>query len=217
MSPASASANITKQGGLGTDVTKHVVVLASGETERRALPRLVRHLADQGVFVDSIRIPPRHRALGVDVAAQLIKAVWYEDPSARPQKFVVLVDSDFAEPNKVLELMEAELRHRVGDIAADADILLTYAQQHLEAWYFGDRQGLRAYVDRDLGSVDASQPDQIQNPKNHLKNLLAQRVYTASVSEEIASRLNASRILERSPSFRGFIGAVLNGTGVEGA
>lgn len=208
-----ASVNITKQGVLGTDVTKHVVVLASGETERRALPHLVRHLGDRGVVVDSIRIPPRHRVLGVDMVARLIKTVWYEDPSARPQKFVVLVDTDFAEPHRVLAPIQAELPARVRDIAAEADILIAYAQQHLEAWYFGDGRGLRACIHRDLGNVDASQPDQIQNPKNHLKNLLAQPVYTASLSEEIASKLNAAAILERSPSFRGFIDAVLNGTG----
>lgn len=45
-----------KRGALGTEVAKHVVVLASGETERRALPHLVRHLAEQGVVVDSIFI-----------------------------------------------------------------------------------------------------------------------------------------------------------------
>ena len=190
-----------------------MVVLASGETERRAVPHLVRHLADRGVVVDSIRIPPRHRALGVNMAARLIKTVWYEDPSARPQKFVVLVDTDLAEPHGVLAPIQAELPDRVRDIAAEADILIAYAQQHLEAWYFGDGRGLRAYIHRNLGNVDASQPDQIKNPKNHLKNLLAQPVYTASLSEEIASKLNAAAILERSPSFRGFIDAVLNGTG----
>ena len=76
-------------------------------------------------------------------------------------------------------------------------------------------RNLRDFIGRDLGNVDASQPDQISNPKNHLQNLLAQRVYTASVSEEIASKLSASAIAQRSPSFRGFISALLNG-GQEG-
>ena len=200
-----------KRGALGTEVAKHVVVLASGETERRALPHLVRHLAKRGIVVDSIRIPPRHRVLNAGAAHQLIKAVWYENPNARPQKFVVLVDTDGKEPRKVSESIEAKLRDLLRNIAAEADILVAYAQQHLEAWYFGDGRGLRAYIGRALGDVDASQPDQIQNPKNHLKNLLAQRVYTASVSEEIAKGLSASAILERSPSFSYFIDALLNG------
>lgn len=200
-----------KRGASGTEVTKHVVVLASGETERRALPHLVRHLAEQGVVVDSIRIPPRHRALNAGAAHQLIKAVWYENPNARPQKFVVLVDTDGKEPRKVSKSIEAKLPDRVRNKAAEADILVAYAQQHLEAWYFGDERGLRAYIGGALGNVDASQPDQIQKPKDHLKNLLAPRVYTASVSEEIAKRLSAVTISERSPSFGYFIDKLLNG------
>ena len=195
-------------------MTKHVVVLASGETERRALPHLVRHLADQGVVVDSIRIPPRHGRLDASRAAQLIKAVWYENPDARPQKFVVLVDTDLSAPSEVLGPIQAELPEHVGDIAAQAHIQVACAQQHLEAWYFADSRNLREFIGRGLGKVGTSQPDRISNPKNHLKNLLAQRVYTASVSEEIASRLNASTISERSPSFRRFNGALLNGEGV---
>ena len=213
MNPALASVSTTKRGALATNVTKRVVVLASGETERRALPHLVRHLADQGVVVDSIRIPPRHRRLDVFMAERLIKTVWYEDANARPRKFVVLVDADYSAPNEVLAPIQAELPDRVGDIATEAHIQVAYAQQHLEAWYFADSQNLREFIGRDVGNVDASRPDRISNPKNHLKNLLAQRVYTAGVSEEIASRLSTSRISERSPSFRSFISALLNGDG----
>ena len=46
---------------------KHVVVIASGETERRALPHLLAYLGDVGIKV-SVRIPPRHRSLSVDMA-----------------------------------------------------------------------------------------------------------------------------------------------------
>ena len=192
-------------------MTKHVVVLASGETERRALPHLLGHLADQGVVVDSIRIPPRHRRLDAPMAERLIKAVWHEDADARPHKFVVLVDTDHSAPSEVLALIQDELSHRVPNITAEAHIQVAYAQQHLEAWYFADSGNLRDFVGRDLGRVDASRPDQILNPKNHLKNLLGQRVYTAGVSEAIANHLSAPTISERSPSFRRFASAVLNG------
>ena len=63
---------------------------------------------------------------------------------------------------------------------------------------------------RDLGNVDDSRPDEIENPKLHLKNILDQ-VYTARVSEEIARALDAETIARRSPSFRGFLAALLNG------
>ncbi|MGC8641666.1 MAG: hypothetical protein ACP5XB_17505, partial [Isosphaeraceae bacterium] len=81
----------------------------------------------------------------------------------------------------------------------------------LEAWYFADVQAMREYLDRDEGSVDASQPDAIQNPKLHLKHLLGERVYTAVISEEIARSVNPEIIDQRSPSFHGFVEAVRNG------
>ena len=71
---------------------------------------------------------------------------------------------------------------------------------------------LRGFLGRDVGSVDASKPDEIQNPKLHLKNLLGDRVYTAPLSEEIARTLDAATIAQRSPSFQGFLEAVTNGS-----
>lgn len=35
-----------------------VVVIASGETERRSLPRLLAHLATEGIYVIEARISP---------------------------------------------------------------------------------------------------------------------------------------------------------------
>ena len=68
-----------------------------------------------------------------------------------------------------------------------------------------------------LGNVDTSKPDEIQNPKLHLKNVLGDRVYTARVSEEIARKLDAATIAQRSPSFEGFLEAVTNGSMTVGA
>ena len=85
-----------------------------------------------------------------------------------------------------------------------------HAQRHLEAWYFADGGNLRSYLKRDLGRIDDSRPDEIENPKLHLRNILDQ-VYTARVSEEIARVLDAENISRRSPSFRGFLEALLNG------
>ena len=86
-----------------------------------------------------------------------------------------------------------------------------YAQRHLEAWYFADGGNLRGYLKRDLGRVDDSRPDEIENPKLHLKNILDEQVYTARVSEEIARGPDAETIARRSPSFKDFPEALLNG------
>ena len=59
--------------------------------------------------------------------------------------------------------------------------------------------------------VDPSKPDEIRNPKLHLKHLLGEHVYSARVSEEIAETLDSGTIAERSPSFKKFVDAVMNG------
>ena len=191
-------------------MAKHVIVIASGETERRALPYLLAHLMDHHVHVDEVRIPPRGRALNVEMAEKLVKAAWFENAAHPPHKFVVLVDADGAIPDELLrplrEHLPARLRRHI-----NATVLFAHAQWHLEAWYFADAANLRSFVGRALGNVDTSAPDQIQNPKLHLKNLLGERVYTSVVSEDIAKRLNAQTIAQRSPSFRYFQEAVLNG------
>ncbi len=187
---------------------KRVVVIASGETERRALPYLLAHLQDDGIAV-SIRIPPRHRAITVDEAYKIIQSTRYDFPSP-PDKYVVLVDVDGKDPAAVLASIQAGLPLRLG-AQFPASVQYAYSQWHLEAWFFADANNLRTYLgQRDLGSVDPSQPDAIENPKQHLKNLL-DGVYTARTSENIARTLDARTISQRSRSFGGFLEAVNNG------
>ena len=191
-------------------MSKRVVVIASGETERRALPLLTGQLAEQGILVEDVRIPPRHRAINVDIAEKLIRSVWFERAEdARPGKFVVLLDTDRASPDDVIKPIQDLLQDRLRDISAS--IQFAFARQHLEAWYFADADGLRRYLGRDLGNADPSQPDAIVNPKLHLKHLLRPRPYTSLVSQAIAAELDADTIAQRSPSFRGFVAAVENG------
>lgn len=188
-------------------MSKHVVVVASGDTERRALPHLVSHLKDRGLTVE-VRIPPRHRALRVDVVEGIIKATWYSSHPV-PSKFVVLLDVDQGRPEDVLAPIREQLPQRVENLATT--ILFAYAQQHLESWYFADATNLRDYLGRALGSVDTSMPDAIHDPKRHLINLLGDRVYTALTSEDIAMKLDPRTIEQRSPSFKGLVEAVKNG------
>ena len=192
-------------------MSKRVAVVASGETERRALPHLVGHLSADGVLVVAVRVPPRNLPLTPDMAEKLIKSVWYSSSNAPPDKFVVLVDVDHADPAEVLDPFQQALPNRLGGV--QADVLYAYARRHLEAWYFADSGGLRAYLSRSLGSVDTSRPDEIENPKLQLKHLLGERVYTAGVSEDIAKGLDPLTIKQRSPSFDGFINAVVDGAG----
>ena len=189
---------------------KGVVVIASGETERRSLPHLVAHLKAEDIAVVEVRIPPGGRALNMEMAEKLLKASWFERIAAPPDKFVVLVDTDGRTPDETLRPFRDHLPGRIGT-KIGAQIRFAFAQWHLEAWYFADISGLRAYLERAPGSVDPSKPDEIHNPKLHLKHLLGQRAYTAVISEEIAKRLNARTIAERSPSFQGFLEAVRNG------
>ena len=189
-------------------MSKNVVVIASGETERRALPHLLGHLHERDIRV---RIPPRNRALNVRTAFSLIQASLYDYGDRSPDKYVILVDTDGKEPDEVLRDLKKELPNRLGSQFRPS-VQFAYAQWHLEAWYFADAMNLRRYLGgRDLGSVDTSQPDKIENPKLHLKNLLGDSFYTAGVSEEIAKTLNAETVSGRSPSFCGLLDAVKNG------
>ena len=199
-------------------MAKRVVVIASGKTEQLALPHLLSHLRDKGICVQEVRIPPRNKPLDVGMAESLAKAVWYFNPDERPDKFVVLVDADGHNGDEVVRPFQEQLPRRLGG-EIDVPVLCAYAQWHLEAWYFADADNLRAYLGgRALGPVDTSKPDEIQSPKNRLKNLLESH-YTAQVAEEIAQQLNALTIAQRSPSFKGFREAVVNGSPVvaEGA
>ena len=191
-------------------MAKNVIVVASGETERRSLRHLVEHLKRQGTSVSEVLIPPSTKALNAEMAEKLIKSAWYAiNPT--PDKIVLLVDVDVdgKSPKEVV----ASMRNRLADrLPAEirAKVQYAYAQWHLEAWYFADAENLRTHLGRNLGSVDASKPDEIQNPKHHLRQLLNQP-YTARVSERIASRLDGQTIALRSPSFKGFLDAILNG------
>lgn len=187
-------------------MVKHVVVIASGETERRALPQLLKFLQPD-ILVDDVRTPARNKALSVQVIAGLIRAAWFEKLDEPPKKFVVVVDVDRADPAVVLRPIQEGLPGHLAGV--NADIQYAYARAHLEAWYFGDAQNLRGYVGKDLGSVDTSKPDEIFNPKHHLTQLLG--IYTAGISAKIAQRVDAATIAGRSPSFRVLVDAVKNG------
>ena len=194
---------------------KKVIVVASGETERRSLPHLTVSLAEEGIQVTEVRIPPRHRDLTISVAVQLIDAAWFEyqynDP---PDKFVILLDVDGKDPIEVLRPWRRDLQRRLNP-KVGALVQFAYAQWHLEAWFFADPGNLRRCLGRGLGSVDSSKPDEIPNPKEHLKHLLGETTYTSTKSEEIAAQLDANTVVSRSGSFGGFLGAIRNGGSVD--
>ncbi len=156
-----------------------------------------------------VRIPPRNKGLDAGVAEKIIKSIWYENLDEGPDKIVLLVDIDMKSPDQVVGQMRQELARRLPD-EIERKMQYAHAQQHLEAWYFADGANLRGYLKRDLGNVDDSRPDEMENPKLHLKNILGQ-VYTARVSEEIARALDTETIARRSPSFRSFLEALRNG------
>lgn len=193
---------------------KRVVVIASGATEQRALPILLGRLEEEGIQAGEVRIPPRHRDLTAEVAAKLIRAVWYERFGSPPEKIVVLVDTDRKPPEAALRDLRSRLP-RLLTSEMERSVHFAYAQQHLEAWFFADAERLRTYLAGSLRKVDATRPDEIENPKRHLKRLIGSgRLYTSRVSEEIARALDPKVVAERSPSFGGFLRAVRNGAAV---
>lgn len=190
-------------------MAKRVVVIASGPTELNALPRLLAHLSEEGIIID-VRIPDRHRKIVPNVVVPIIYSALYDSEDGPPDKYVVLVDTDGRTAAETLRPVQEGLQ-RTNVSRYVENLQYAYAQWHLEAWYFADARNLRVYLGRDVGNIDANQPDQIENPKHHLQQLLGEKMYTALVSAEIAATLNTSTIAQRSPSFSNFIEAVRNG------
>src|SRR5438552_5098250 len=191
-------------------MSKNVVVIASGETERRSLRHLLAHLQTEDLFLVEVRITPGNKALSVNMAERLIKALWFERINNPPDKFVLLVDTDGKSPKDVLSPYREQLPQRLGPNISP-QIQFASAQWHLEAWYFADVAGLRSYLERAPGSVDASKPDEISNPKTSPQASVRRSRLYAVISEEIAKKLNARTIAQRSPSFHRFLDAVRNG------
>ena len=188
---------------------KRITVVASGPTEQRALPVLLS--SEDNVLIE-VLIPPRSGALTVESALSLIRSTLYGHPGEIPHKYVVLVDVDGKSPEQVLSAFKDNLPGRL-DPSVGGLVHFAYAQWHLEAWFFADASGLRSYFEgRSLGNVDTSNPDNIQNPKHHLRNLLREQgLYTARVSEEIAGILDDDSIANCSPSYRHFRDTIRNG------
>jgi len=183
------------------------VVIASGMTERRALPHLLRRLVEnEGLELMEVRIPPRHRQLTNRLASQLVCAAWYDRAETeRPDKFVVLIDADGKDVVRLLR----EFGDVTGSPTITASVRVAAAQWHLEAWFFADHHGLRKAVGRNLGRIERN-ADDIQNPKERLKSLLEQP-YTAEWAERLARAVDPSVVESRSPSFASFVAAVRNG------
>ena len=192
---------------------KRVIVIASGETERNALPHLLRHLSSEGIVIDDpIRTPPRHRQITGESAYQLVVSAWWErQASSPPDKFVVLIDADRQDPGEVVDGLRQKLAAKSIEQELGVPVLVAAAKWHLEAWFFADATSLRGYLGKSLGgSLDPSRPDAIENPKLCLKHLLDEP-YTSRVAEEIARRLSATEVSSRSPSFALFEQALRNG------
>ena len=128
-----------------------------------------------------------------------------------PDKFVVLLDADRKAPEEVLRRLRLGIGQGLDHL--NLKVYYAYAQQHLEAWFFADERGLRGYLGRNLGHIDASRPDLIDNPKLHLKHILGRRLYTSELAERISRSLDATTIRARSTSFSRFVDAVRNGGG----
>jgi len=187
----------------------NIVVLATGRTELAAIPELTRDFRTAESACVHVRIPPGGGALIPSAIEKLAKSAYW-DLKGRgnpPDKFVVLVDAD-GRPEETRVLPFKESCDRLLDIPAP--FLVTTAQWHLEAWFFAHAEALRKFLNRDLGSVDTSQPDQIPNPKLHLKHLL-DSPYTSRIAGEIAAAVSPQIVAQRSVSFSQFVRCLENG------
>jgi hypothetical protein len=192
-------------------VSKRVVIIASGRTEQAALPHLLGHLAAEGITLDlPVVTPPGHHDVRAPLVEKLVVSAWF-GRYPRPDKFVVLKDADGKDPREVGDRLREELARSGLGHRVDAPVLVAVAKWHLEAWFFADVPGLRDYLGRELGGVDASDPDAIINPKLVLRSLLKEP-YTSAISGEIAERLSSATLGQHSRSFHDLEVAIRNGS-----
>ena len=80
-------------------MAKKVIVVVSGESDRRSIPFLCRHFLEQAEMFE-VRKPPGNATLTPEQTVKLVKAGWYEmnGRGMPPDKFVILVDSDGKAP-----------------------------------------------------------------------------------------------------------------------
>ncbi|MGH7814946.1 MAG: DUF4276 family protein [Candidatus Binataceae bacterium] len=188
---------------------KNIVVIASGLTEKEAIRPLTREFCSTEGAAIEVRIPRGGNALMPSVIEKLARAAWWEMKlkNCPPDKFVVLVDADGRSESE----REAPLKAACESLKdLPVTFLVTSAQWHLEAWFFGDPEALRSFLHRDLGAIDPTRPDEITNPKLHLKHLLG-APYTARIAGEIAAFVKPISIATRSPSFHKFLNCLKNG------
>ena len=199
-----------RRGSEPNGLAKHLLVVGSGETERRALPHLLRHVVGFEVTSLTVRVPASGQ-LTTAQALKVIKGAWWESQGrGEPlDKVVVLIDADAARPEDA-EAAFADLHRLTADLPIA--VFVCSAKWHLEAWFFGDREGLRSWLGGKSLRRVAADPDEIIHPKLRLRALLS-GPYTARTAESIAAAISAEVIAQRSKSFARFERAVRNGKG----
>lgn len=112
-------------------MAKRVVIIAPGETERKALPHLLAHLESEGITVD-IRIPDRNRQLIPGVVHPIIYSLPHENQP--PDKVVVLVDTDSKSADDAMQ----QLKRNSHNVASRTRIPMAFTMSTLSGiWRHG--------------------------------------------------------------------------------
>ena len=124
-------------------MAKKIVVIVTGETDRRSIPRVCRDAFEQAEWFE-VRKPPGNAALTPEQAKKLIKAAWYEmcGRGRAPDKFVMLIDANNHEPLEAARPFE-EMAAHLADVTAPK--LVTAAVRHLEAWFLAIRRSFGSF------------------------------------------------------------------------
>ncbi len=169
-------------------------LVVEGEDDKAAIPVLIKR-SRKGVKVVT-------RQCRGTVTGKLRGILAELNQSYRPEKVLIVRDTDGADPASLIAAMKNKI---VGTFSFSIHPLV--AVEALEAWLLADPLALESV----LGVKKSfASPEKIRDPKAQLEKLLSRRTaYTPELAKAIAEKLDLNVLKTRCPWFATFQRAIL--------
>lgn len=182
-------------------MTRTIVCIVEGDGEVRALPLLLRRLAEaHGVYDLSVPTPIRvHRDQFLRRDEEFKRKLLLAAAKAEGGTVLVLLDADDDCP---MELAR-DIAARGAAFVRTATLHVTIANREYEAWFLAAAQSLAGKRGLDEGLQAPAEPDAIRNAKGWLSERMSEgRYHEVSDQPALTASFDLAQARERSRSFR---------------